>query len=301
MGPSISALTALVHDALAPAQMLNAIITHLIRVDATRPANVLLKLARFQHRHKRVDGKEAEPGAAVPMGPFTVDASHPCALLVFVPRNLKSRLIDDGTGGYGYSHVTIDCAEVDQPTGKHVMTESTTQDVVHRSFQDHYASRPFARILLSHLDLDAQKFRACVNEKLGEPYDVKEALTWGAVDDPAKQVCSDLAGDCLTSELRADIARERLAGRLRRLSVSVHRQFRRKPHVFISPNGFAEYFGAPDGSRLAEPDDLVTPKMPPDAKRAGRKMRGRAAAITLTLACCVFIAWLLSERSRAKR
>ena len=301
MSPSISALTAVVHDALAPAQMLNEIITHLIRADATRPANVLLKLARFQHRHKSVDSKEAGSGAPVPKGPFKVDSGHPCALLVFVPRNLKSRLIDDGTGGFGYSHVTIDCAEVDQPTGKHVMTESTTQDVVHRSFQDHYGSRPFARILLTHLDLDAQKFRDCVNEKLGEPYDAKEALTWGAVDDPAKQICSDLAGDCLPTELRADIAHARLAGRLRRLSVSVHRHFRREPHVFISPNGFAEYFGAPDGSRLFEPDYLVTPKTPPDAKRAGRNVLGRAPIIMLTLVCCVVIAWNLIERSRAKR
>ena len=218
----------------------------------------------------------------------------------YAPRSLKSRLIDDGTGGYGYSHVSIDCGEVDQPTGKHVMTESTTGDVVHRSFQDHYGSRPFARILLSHLDLDAGKFRDCVNEKLGESYDVKEALTWGAVDDPAKQICSDLAGDCLPDEARKDIARERLARRLRRLSVSVHRQFRRKTRVFISPNGLAEYFGAPHGSRLSEPDYLVTPKRPPDAKRIGGKMLGKAAAIILSLACCVFVAWLLTERMKAE-
>jgi len=301
MGPSIASLTALANNALAPGQLLNAIITKLIRADATQSANFLLKLARFQHRHKNVEVREPVAGAAVPEGPFTVDSGHPCALLVFVPRNLKSRLIDDATGGYGYSHVTVDCAEVDKPTGKHVMTESTTGDMVHRSFQDHYGSRPFARILLSHLDLDAEKFRRCVNERLGEPYDAKEALTWGAVDDPSKQICSDMAGDCLPSEVRADLARERLSGRLRRLSVSVHRRFRSKPRVFISPNGFAEYFGSPHGSRLSEPDYLVTPKRPPAAKRAGRKTRGRAAAIILTLSCCVFIAWLLSERSRAKR
>ena len=301
MGPSISSLTAPVTDAGAPAQILNAIITHLIRADATHAASFLLKLARFQHRDKSVGDAEPAGKAPVPKGPFTVDPGHPSALLIYVPRNLKSRLIDDGTGAYGYSHVTVDCSEIDKPTGKHVMTESTTSDVVHRSFQDHYGSRPFARILLSHLDLDADNFRDCVNEKLGEPYDAKEALTWGAVDDPAKQICSDMAGDCLPSEVRADIARKRLTGRLRRLSVSVHRRFRSKPRVFISPNGFAEYFGSPHGSRLSEPDYLVTPKRPRDTRRAGRKTRGRAAAIILTLSCCVLIAWLLSERSNAKR
>jgi len=301
MAPSISVLTSIITDALAPAQMLNAIISRLIRADATHSASFLLKLARFQHRHKSVGDAEPAGGAAAPKGPFTVDPDHPCALLVYVPRNLKSRFIDDATGGYGYSHVTIDCAEVDEPTGKHIMTESTTKDVVHRSFQDHYGSRPYARILLSHLDLDRDKFRECVNDKLGEQYDDKEALTWGAVDDPAKQICSDLAGDCLPSDVREEIASARLAGRLRRFSVSVHRHLRRKPRVFISPNGFAEYFGAPNGSQLREPDYMVTSEVLPAAKRAGRKMGGRAAAIILTLTCCVFIAWLLSERSRSKR
>jgi hypothetical protein len=302
MSPSIKSLTALANNALAPGQLLNAVITRLIRADASRSAGMLLKLARFQHRHKRAAGEEvADADAPKPTGPFTVDAGHACALLVFVPLSLKSRLIDDATGGYGYSHVALDCAEVDQESGKHVMTESTMQYVVHRSFQERYGSRPFARVPLSQHGVEAEKFRACVNEKLGEPYDDKEALTWGAVNDPAKEVCSDLAADCLPSELRADIAREHRAGRLSRLSVSDHRRFKKEPRVFVSPNGLAEYFGAPRGSRITAPDTLVTPKRPVTAKPAAGLKRGRARIVVLTLIGAVFIAWLLSERSRSKK
>jgi hypothetical protein len=301
MSPSIKSLTALANSALAPGQLLNAVITHLIKADASHSASLLLRLARLQHRNKRAGREDAvAPDAPKPRGPFTADAGHPCALLVFVPLSLKSRLIDDATGGYGFSHVAIDCAEVDQDTGKHVMTESTMQDVVHRSFQDRYGSRPFARIPLSQLGVKAEKFRACVNEKLGEPYDDEEALTWGAVDDPAKEVCSDLAANCLASELRTDIARELLAGRLRRLSVSVHRRFRKEPRVFVSPNGFAQYFCAPPGSQLTAPDTLVTPKRPLTAKSLAGLKRGRAGLVVLTLICAVLIAWFFSEQSRSK-
>ena len=76
MGLPISSLTTSVADALAPAQMLNAIITHLIRADATRSAALLLKLARFAHRHESVDGEEPPEAATLPKGPFTVDAGH---------------------------------------------------------------------------------------------------------------------------------------------------------------------------------------------------------------------------------
>jgi hypothetical protein len=301
MSRSIQSLTALANEALAPAQLLNAVITHLIKADALATAGLLLRLARFQHRNKLAAGEEAAAAdAPKPRGPFTVDARHACALLVFVPLSLKSRLIDHATGGYGYSHVGIDCAEIDQETGKHVMTESTIEDVVHRSFQDRYGTRPFARFPLSQFGVEAEKFRACVNEKLGEPYDDREALTWGAVDDPAKQVCSDLAANCLPSKLRADMARESLAGRLRRFSVSVHRRFRKEPRVFISPNGLAEYFGAPHGSRIAAPDTLVTPKRQLTAEPAVAVKRVRAGVVVLTLMSVVLIARLLSEQSRSR-
>jgi hypothetical protein len=239
-------------------QVINQLIERFIATDVKRLARAIIKMVRVVYHDERVDTRHPPAdNPAIPNGPFVVADEHECALLIYVPRNLKSRLIDDVTGAYGYSHVAIDCREIDQVTGKRVMTESTTQDVVHRSFQDKYGARPFVRIPLAPVDVDCEKFRECVNSKLGEPYDNKEALTWGAVDDPAKQVCSDLAGDCLPRELHDDIARKRMSGQLHRLAVSVHQGGRR---VFISPNGFCEYFGAPRGEEVARPEQLVLPR-----------------------------------------
>lgn len=244
----------------ADEQLLNRVIEGLMAANAGQAARAVVKVARRLYRSERVDTRHPPANAALPGGPFTVDDKRACALLVYVPLSLKSRFIDDMTGAYGYSHVAIDLGEIDQPTGKRVMTESTTDDVVHRAFQDRYGQRPFVRIPLAAVGVHADEFRACVNAKLGEPYDDKEALTWGAVDDPAKQVCSDLAADCLPRKLRADIARARRSGKLHRMTVSVHRGGRR---VFVSPNGFCQYFGAPPGADVRGPDQLVLPPRRP--------------------------------------
>ena len=300
----LSTLNTLVKDSAVPAEMLNGIVTQLIKADATKSARLLLALSRIQHHDKQATGPDSDTKGPTPEGPFTVDHHRPLALMVYVPRNLKSRLIDDGTGGYGYSHVTIDVGEVDKPTGKPVMTESTTQDVVHRSFQDYYGSRPYVRISLAGLKLDRDEFRKCVNDKLGEPYDDKEALTWGMVDDPAKQICSDMAAGCLPDELRDEIARARQKRKLRKLSVSVHHRFHPKPQVFISPNGFAQFFGAPPGAQVRKPDTEVTPENLPEGVRAsgGGGGKGRKAwAVLATVLCAVVIAWVVAEQAQGKR
>lgn len=230
----------------------------LTAADRHHLAHWVLNSVRLLHRNKPVDAKRA-PSSHFPLpnGPFGTDDTHDCALLAFVPRNLKSQLIDDMTGAYGYSHVTVDCCEIDQETGKRIMTESTTEGVVHRCFQDSYGARPFVRIPLHPVGVDCAALRACVNAKLGEKYDAKEALTWGAVDDPARQICSDLAGNCLPPALREDIAREHHNGNLPRASVSVHRHGGR---VFITPNAFCKYFGAPPGKQVEQPDQLIDSK-----------------------------------------
>lgn len=47
-----------------------------------------------------------------PTGPLKQgDEGRRCSLLLFVPRNVMSTLVDDMTGGYGYSHLAVDCGD----------------------------------------------------------------------------------------------------------------------------------------------------------------------------------------------
>src|SRR5512138_360188 len=84
-----------------------------------------------------------------PGGPFRMAAEAQAGdLLLFVPRNEISRTINNLTGKYGYSHLAIDCGEVDEPSGKRVMIEATVRFGVHYAFQDEYGPRPFVRLPL---------------------------------------------------------------------------------------------------------------------------------------------------------
>jgi hypothetical protein len=177
-----------------------------------------------------------------------------------VPRNEISALINDTTGRYGYSHLAVDCGEIDIPSGKRVMVESTVGLGVHNSFQDEYGERKFVRIPLEKAGVNADEFCDCIRSKLGEKYDDEEALTFGLIHNPAKQVCSDLATVCLPEETRAGIARYQRAGFLYYLSTLwPYRGSDKIFRLFVSPNGFARYFGAPRGERLNGPDQLSEP------------------------------------------
>ena len=79
-------------------------------------------------------------------------------LLLFVPRNNIGRTIDDLTGRYGYSHLAIDCGEIDVPTGRRVMIESTVAPGVHYAFLEEYGERPYIRIPLQNTGMDVQEF-----------------------------------------------------------------------------------------------------------------------------------------------
>ncbi len=290
------------------------------------------------------------PGPLEPAGPFVQGAAVDApALLFFVPRRLRSRLIDGATGGYGYSHVAVDCGEIDQPTGKRVMIESVPGRVVHRSFQDEYGARPFARAPLAWFALPAPGGAAAASDarrmdgaagpgdrgtqagpdgseggdggepargdgqvaargpgpmagggqgtseapapagspaaaagidlaafcqallsKLGQPYDNLEALTWGEVDDPAKQICSNLVTVCLPRPVLEDMARRQALGRLPRRSMSVRNSSTPEFRAFVSPNALAAYFGAPPGERLRRPDVLV--RRPPASPARGKRL-----------------------------
>ncbi len=186
------------------------------------------------------------------------------SLLIFAPRNAISAMINDLTGGYGYSHVAIDCGEIDVPTGKRVMVEATPGLGVHNSFQDEYGEREFVRIPLAQAGVNVDEFCDCIRSKVGEKYDDAEVLTLGFFDNPAKQVCSDLAMVCLPEAMRVDIARRHAAGLLHSLSaVGLYRSPNEARHFFVSPNGLAEYFGAPRGKKLKGPDQVAEPVLQP--------------------------------------
>lgn len=238
-------------------------ITLLVRSDFKWLGRILLKGLRFAWRHHpgpiESTSKEAE---AYPTGPYAANRIQQMGdLLVWVPRRIESFIIDDLTGGFGYSHCTVDTGEVDLPTGKSVMVEVTIGQSVERKFQDEYPGRAYVRIPLSKTGLDVEAFVGCVKSRLGEPYDNVEALTLGKIDDPAKQVCSGLASECLPETVQREIAKARRLVLLRRASVSVHTPSSApETKVFISPNGFAQYYGAPKGHKLCETDFLVEPR-----------------------------------------
>lgn len=197
----------------------------------------------------------------LPTGPFKLEGeNYRCCLLIFVPRNAVSALINDTTGGYGYSHLAVDCGELDVPTGKRVMIESTFGHGVHTSFQDEYGERKFVRIPLEKTGIIPSGFSDCIHSKLGEKFDYKEALTIGLIHNPVKQICSDLATVCLPETMRTSIAHCHEVGFLHTLStMRLPGNSNEAFHLFITPNGFAEYFGVPKGKDLDGPDQLSEP------------------------------------------
>ena len=236
-------------------------IPRLIRSDFRWLGHILLHGLRFAWRHKTgpVDSRPEE--SQLPTGPFIEKrGSQAGDLLLWVPRWIDSILIDDLTGRYGYSHNSIDTGEVDMPTGKPIMIEVTLGQTVERKFLDEYRERPFARIPVSRIGVDGNAFVNCVKSKLGESYDAIETLTFGEIDDPAKQMCSSLASDCLPESVRREIARVRRSGLLGHAAVSLHSSsIAHQTKLFVSPNGFAQYFGAPRGEKIQRPDVLVEP------------------------------------------
>src|SRR6266496_1281599 len=105
-------------------ELLAWVVRRLMARDALLSARALLIIVRLARRDKplRVDDAPAA-NKAQPRGPFS--SGGDCYLLIFVPRSLESFLIDEGTSHYGYSHVAVDCGEVELSTGKPVMIESS--------------------------------------------------------------------------------------------------------------------------------------------------------------------------------
>ncbi len=197
-----------------------------------------------------------------PAGPFrTAAEEHKADLLLFVPRNEISRTINDLTGRYGYSHMAIDCGEIDQPTGRRVMIEVAVISGVHYSFQNEYGRRPFVRIPLRKVGIEVGQFCECVHAKVGEKFDDLEAITLGILDNPARQICSDLATICLPAKMQEEIARCHRRAVIHPLSAVRNERSSSKFRLFMSPNGFAEFLRAPQGRKLKQPDQLAEPHL----------------------------------------
>jgi hypothetical protein len=209
-------------------------------------------------------------------------------------------MIDELSGGYGYSHMAIDCGEIDAPTGRRVMIEADVPDGVHVSFQDEYGDRAFVRIPLKKAGVNVCRFCDRVRSRLGEAFDREEALTLGAIDDPARQICSDLATVCLPAKVRADIARHHHAGLIHPLSVVLHGRLDRSFRLFVSPNGFAEYFGAPRGKDLAGPDRPCEPRLPDERTAPRRYMPLWKLALAAAGACLTLGVVLIITRRKGR-
>jgi hypothetical protein len=204
---------------------------------------------------------------SLPAGPFQ-SANGKCQadLLLFVPRNRIGRTIDDLTGRYGYSHLAIDCLEVDVPTGRRVMIESTVAPGVHYAYLEEYGERPFARIPLGDTGMDVEQFCQCIRSKVGERFDDLEVISLGVLDNPARQVCSDVATVCLPEEMRQAIIRCHDGRVLHPLSVARHGMLGLETRLFVSPNGYAEFFDIPRGRTIHMPDQLVEAHLPEDQR-----------------------------------
>ena len=261
----------------------------------------LLKMLRLAWRRRTIQPEHAATAdTPEPTGPFR--AARPAQagdLLIWVPRRINSYLIDDLTGGYGYSHTTIDLGENDAPTGRPVMAEITVGQTVQHKFINEYGRRPYVRVPLRRAGVDVQKFLECVKSKMGELYDTWDALTLGEITDPAKEVCSGLVADCLPDDALRDIARAKRLGLLHRGSVSIHSRLdAERLRAFVSPNGFAEYYGAPRGRKITRPDVLVRPK--PVSSTVGRMAQAASRRhgwkVAAGLAATLLLGWVVVRR-----
>jgi hypothetical protein len=210
--------------------------------------------------HKSFIDTEPPLEKTLPAGPFrSVSGTSQADLLLFVPRNEIGRTIDDLTGRYGYSHLAIDCGEIDVPTGRRVMIEATVLPGVHYAFLEEYGQRPYIRIPLHNTGIDVQELCECVHSKLGDHFDDLKVISLGILDNPARQICSDVATVCLPDAVQEQIIRRHDGMVLHPLSVARHELPGSKPRLFVSPNGFAEFFCAPRGGTIHATDQLVEP------------------------------------------
>src|SRR5512144_465305 len=84
--------------------------TFLVRTELAWLGKQLLKLLVRKWRDRKVRAEHAMTATSrLPKGPFRATRPREAGdLLLWVPRGIDSYLIDHLTGGYGYSHATVD-------------------------------------------------------------------------------------------------------------------------------------------------------------------------------------------------
>ncbi|GAG23670.1 unnamed protein product [marine sediment metagenome] len=105
-----------------------------------------------------------------------------------------------------------------------------TGDGVITSSLDYYGDRKYATVRLGLSDAQCKALCSCVQSKIGSDYDALEAITFGTVDDPGKEMCTMLIMNCL-DEIGFDRGALGLGG-------------------FVTPNDLARQLGAPRASNL---------------------------------------------------
>jgi hypothetical protein len=147
--------------------------------------------------------------------------AHECDIRLYEAEGAIGNAIDYATCGYGYSHAALVCE------GQMV---HATEDGVVTTPLDYYGNKKYATVRLGLSGAQCKQLCRCVQNKIGADYDYLEAITFGTVDDPGKEICTMLIMNCL-DEIGFDRGAVGLSG-------------------FVSPNDLARALGAPRASNL---------------------------------------------------
>lgn len=137
-------------------------------------------------------------------------------IVLFAADSLVGHAIDRVTCGYGYSHAGLVCDSS--------LIEATSEGVGDTPLNQ-ALGREHATIRLGLTDSQVSALCECVRSKIGSDYDYIEAVTFGTIDDPGKEICTMLIMHCL-DEIGVDRTELGLGG-------------------FVSPNDIARTYGAP--------------------------------------------------------
>jgi len=149
------------------------------------------------------------------------EPTRSCDIRLFEAEDAIGNVIDFVTCGYGYSHAALICGDK--------MIHATSAGVESTSL-DYYGNRKFATVRLGLTDSQCEQLCACVDGKIGSDFDYLEAITFGTVNDPGREICTMLIMHCLDT-VGFDREAINLGG-------------------FVSPNDLARQLGAPRASNL---------------------------------------------------
>lgn len=119
------------------------------------------------------------------------------SVVFFAPTRLPN-MINDASGGEGFSHVAIDACEVDDD-GDHLLIDCQPGTGVHRRLESAYGDRKRVRAWLSAAE--GAELRGCARAKLGQPFDIV-GLVVPEGSESSGVICSGLVWSCLPLRLQ---------------------------------------------------------------------------------------------------